>query len=590
MSVTTGAFPGVRIVDMPDLGAFNDSSSVVGERAGSGRFNALALRNYIGQPATINVRQFGAVGDGVADDTFAIQAAIDSLSAYGGGVAIPPGVYRITAAIKMRPNIVLQGNGGATIKQGNAANLTSMIECQSYAATNAVITGLAIDGNRANNTGSNLVYLISSFQPGTQIVSCTLSNAPGAGVLLEGGNPIVANNIFSSTFSSGVILRGPAGNTTISARVSNNKFTSIGYFGISGVWADYNIITGNSIFSQSLVHHVTTAGTAVTWVSGAQFTGLLPGMFMRIAGSGGGEFQIQSIQSATALTLTAAPGAQTNVAANSGQADLINIDCCAYNIISENSLEGGMSGGVVIHNSSGTAGSIGTIVTDNTVTAVGSSGISLQSDTGSSTVVDTSIIQGNTVIGCGVGGAANSANSSNGIWLVGSLTHNTLVSGNTCNGFAGGFQLWGIYVDVSVPAGQTSVMGNVAIGNTTGDVFGAGWQIYTPSLSAATGAFTSAVATGRYRFIDKTVQFQVTVRIVTNGSAANSVVVGLPLVSTGVAFALYSVSGRGTAISGKGLSGHIPPSANTVAVMNFDGSYPGASGEVIAISGTYEVA
>ena len=46
MSVTTGTFPGVRIVDMPDLGAVTDTSSMVGERAGSGRFAATALRAY----------------------------------------------------------------------------------------------------------------------------------------------------------------------------------------------------------------------------------------------------------------------------------------------------------------------------------------------------------------------------------------------------------------------------------------------------------------------------------------------------------------------------------------------------------------
>ena len=188
----------------------------------------------------------------------------------------------------------------------------------------------------------------------------------------------------------------------------------------------------------------------MTWVSGSQFTSLQPGMFMRIAGSGGGEFQIQSIQSATALTLTAAPGAQTNVAANTGQADLINIDCCAYTIVSENALGGGMSGGVVIHNSSGSAGCISTIVADNTITGIGSSGISLESNTGSATVIDTTLIKGNSIIGCGVGGAANAANTSNGIWLVGNLTNNTLIAGNTCNGFAGGIQLWGIYIDPSV--------------------------------------------------------------------------------------------------------------------------------------------
>ena len=32
------------------------------------------------------------------------------------------------------------------------------------------------------------------------------------------------------------------------------------------------------------------------------------------------------------------------------------------------------------------------------------------------------------------------------------------------------------------------------------------------------------------------------------------------------------------------------PAATTVAIVNFDNTYPGASGEVLAISGTYEVA
>ena len=37
----------IRIVDMPDLGAVTDDSSVVGEHAGSGRFAMTAMRNYI---------------------------------------------------------------------------------------------------------------------------------------------------------------------------------------------------------------------------------------------------------------------------------------------------------------------------------------------------------------------------------------------------------------------------------------------------------------------------------------------------------------------------------------------------------------
>ena len=58
VSTTTSSdapFGGVRIADMPDLGTVTDASSVVGEKAGSGRFAASALLSYIssGLPDTL---------------------------------------------------------------------------------------------------------------------------------------------------------------------------------------------------------------------------------------------------------------------------------------------------------------------------------------------------------------------------------------------------------------------------------------------------------------------------------------------------------------------------------------------------------
>jgi hypothetical protein len=57
---------------------------------------------------TVSVKDFGAVGDGVVDDTAAIQAAIDYVatigpSSVGGIVYVPEGTYRITSTIISAP-------------------------------------------------------------------------------------------------------------------------------------------------------------------------------------------------------------------------------------------------------------------------------------------------------------------------------------------------------------------------------------------------------------------------------------------------------------------------------------------------------
>lgn len=52
--------------------------------------------------AVVDVRMKGAVGDGVRDDTAALQAAIDTLPASGGTVRVPPGRYRVDAARSIR--------------------------------------------------------------------------------------------------------------------------------------------------------------------------------------------------------------------------------------------------------------------------------------------------------------------------------------------------------------------------------------------------------------------------------------------------------------------------------------------------------
>lgn len=62
-------------------------------------------------PVIHSVADFGAVGDGVTDDTIAIQSALDALPAEGGAVFVPPGSYLITERIRLFSGYVLRGAG-----------------------------------------------------------------------------------------------------------------------------------------------------------------------------------------------------------------------------------------------------------------------------------------------------------------------------------------------------------------------------------------------------------------------------------------------------------------------------------------------
>ncbi len=69
-----------------------------------------------------NVQDLGAVGDGVADDTAAIQAAIDAVPTNGGIVFFPPGTYKISVALSIDvASVHVLGSGiGATIITTNS--------------------------------------------------------------------------------------------------------------------------------------------------------------------------------------------------------------------------------------------------------------------------------------------------------------------------------------------------------------------------------------------------------------------------------------------------------------------------------------
>src|SRR4029077_3049357 len=83
-----------------------------------------------------DIRSFGAVGDGVANDARAIQAAIDACNAAGGGtVLVPAGATFLTGSIELRSHVELHVERGATLAGSpDPADYTARLEVGALSA------------------------------------------------------------------------------------------------------------------------------------------------------------------------------------------------------------------------------------------------------------------------------------------------------------------------------------------------------------------------------------------------------------------------------------------------------------------------
>ena len=159
----------------------------------------------------VSVKDFGAVGDGVTDDTAAFSAATAEINAAGGGhLIIPDGTYIVSPEsfpmIFTVSNVTIEGFGGATIKAkayNGGASLQALMKFQYYGTgaapgytdaptvlQNIRLLNLTFDGNKANRVTSG-DYEYSHFATlrwikGFTISGCRVKDQWGDGILLTG--------------------------------------------------------------------------------------------------------------------------------------------------------------------------------------------------------------------------------------------------------------------------------------------------------------------------------------------------------------------------------------------------------------------
>ncbi|NCA93768.1 MAG: hypothetical protein EOM84_01175 [Sphingobacteriia bacterium] len=151
-SQITGLNPGNISIGSLNLGGgtFTAGALSVGDITSSGRFDTITMYSANGPIINVKHPDFGAIGNGLADDTIAIQTALDTAGINSTTVFLPKGIYRVSN-LNVPSNVIVQGEGqnSTIIKLLNSATGNCLSVSDS---NNVIIRDLQLDGNRVNNS------------------------------------------------------------------------------------------------------------------------------------------------------------------------------------------------------------------------------------------------------------------------------------------------------------------------------------------------------------------------------------------------------------------------------------------------------
>jgi hypothetical protein len=232
---------------------------------------------------SVNIRDFGAVGDGITDDTAAIQRAVDQI--LFGGFALnqprlrrvihfPPGIYYITASIKIPSYVFLTGSGAErTIIQQNsttaplfqlkdntgqygtpygtlgantakyisiqemtlqhlgAKNIVALDSCDEVNFFRVAFTGAQNQASSTSSSLQNAVYAVptDSTKPitGLRFIECSFTKCT-QGLILNTNNTKIIGCDFTNLSRGVWVDTSISAATTKNVKIVNSTFDNIG--------------------------------------------------------------------------------------------------------------------------------------------------------------------------------------------------------------------------------------------------------------------------------------------------------------------------------------------------------------------------
>lgn len=502
----------------------------------------------------INVKNYGAVGDGITNDTAAIQAALDAAGSTTE-VIFPKGTYLCSASLKLTNASGKDFQGRITgqkaiINFSNAGNSTDADSAmqhgfEAYPVTNGSggdITGMRnvqIKGLEINGPAHGASIYLANSQD-TTIQDCKLKTNR-YGIATECCiNTKIQNNVIQDYTNAGVGLI-MSGDT---ARVWYGSGTPA-----TSYWNDSPLIQGNGFGQSALTSplaHILDMG------SQSESVRLIQNNYF-YSNISGGSFL----------------GAQYGYVSRNANPVLIGnwFENVKYPIrtLNSNAAEGG-------GNLTGVAGAepSGTYALSNFV-----DGFSYAAT-----------VQGNQFFGSLIS-----------INLSGTTGGSSFVGGNQAGLIQnGGTHLFSNQTGSShiVDAGDTvfSPIGSYTYKNITGQYTNlkAEWTDWVPTVTSTAGTLTTVTTeAAKYMQRGKEVHFRISILITTNGTGATSINITLPVtVTAGAGNNQGSViPGRETVNTGHMLQGRCL--GTNCVVTKYDSSYPGGNGARLVLSGTVQV-
>ena len=465
---------------------------------------------------SVSVKDFGAKGDGVTDDTAAINNWLAMLS-MGIAIEAPEGRFKFTSALSIPAldNISIKGSGRqkTTFVYAGASTTNDIITIGDGITS---FTGLSLEGFNIDSTttmtAGTALRIKKQQNGGTNIngISFSVLNAPKKlwdGIWFDNTNVTTYKGFEINVQNEAIIVNGIAGADSGSDLYLDDGTITFASVGVHCAGGFGGLYLGQILFFGNLTHLKVDNG--------------------RVA-----RFNREIILS-----------------------DLSIFDGCKdYGVYVNDPLASGCN--LTINASIGSAGRIGPGGAGNNIAIIS---------------------YPNSRITIGSGQIFNA--TQNGIWIGDATTIVNIGSATqiTNNG------AYGIYGNVSTNLVNYQCTFSA---NTLGDVQGnvrPTFQ-YTPVVLASSGTITSSTGVVNYHRVGNRVWFDAYLNITNNGTGSGVIICSLPTQIRQAACAAGYTNG----VTYQGVFAQLPSNQAYMQITYESGTYPGATGQTIVVSGSYE--